>query len=71
MPEFRQKMGNMMPKVSKKNDNPGRNEFATIRDLFNYIIDEDKIEKARKEAAKEASCVGSHVVVSTETRDVS
>jgi len=46
MPEFRQKMGSMMPTIPKK-DNPGRGEFMTIRDLFNYIIEED--EKAKKE----------------------
>ncbi|CAG5121446.1 unnamed protein product [Candidula unifasciata] len=45
--EFRQKVGSVMPKIPKK-DNPGRGDFTTIRDLFNYIIEEDEKEKRAK-----------------------
>ena len=39
-----------MPKIPKK-DNPGRGDFKTLRDLLNYIIEEDEKEKAAKKAA--------------------
>ncbi|GFO03667.1 transmembrane protein 242 [Plakobranchus ocellatus] len=45
--EFRYKIGSWMPKIPKK-ENPGRSDFMTIRDLFNYIIEEDEKEKAAK-----------------------
>ncbi|BFZ10140.1 hypothetical protein BsWGS_13179 [Bradybaena similaris] len=45
--EFRQKVGSVMPTIPKK-DNPGRGDFRTIRDLFNYIIEEDEKEKRTK-----------------------
>lgn len=47
MSEFRQKMGSILPSIPKK-DNPGRGDFLTIRDLFNYIIEEDEKEKVKK-----------------------
>jgi len=49
LPEFRQKFGSMMPVIPKK-ENQGRQEFRTIRDVFNYIIDEDEKEKREKKA---------------------
>ncbi|KAH9525594.1 hypothetical protein Btru_001783 [Bulinus truncatus] len=42
--DFRHKVGSILPTIPKKPE-PGRSEFATIRDLFNYIIEEDKKEK--------------------------
>jgi hypothetical protein len=45
--EFRQKVGSMLPTIPKK-DNPGRGDFTTIRDLFNYLIEEDEKKKAKK-----------------------
>ncbi|XP_035825949.1 transmembrane protein 242 isoform X2 [Aplysia californica] len=53
MVEFRQKVGTILPTIPKK-DNPGRGDFMTIRDLFNYIIEEDEKEK-REKKAKEIS----------------
>ncbi|KAK6986112.1 transmembrane protein 242 [Biomphalaria glabrata] len=45
--EFRHKMGSILPTIPKKPE-PGRSEFTTIRDLFNYIIEEDEKEKRTK-----------------------
>lgn len=45
--EFRHKVGSVLPPIPKK-DNPGRGDFKTIRDLFNYLIEEDEKEKAKK-----------------------
>jgi hypothetical protein len=39
--EFREKMKSMMPAVPKK-ESQGRSDFKTVRELVNYIIDEDK-----------------------------
>lgn len=49
MPEFRQKIGSIMPIVPKK-ENRGREDFMTIRDLFDYIVGEDEKEKQRKKS---------------------
>ncbi|RUS86177.1 hypothetical protein EGW08_006071 [Elysia chlorotica] len=49
--EFRYKVGTWMPKIPK-NDSPGRGDFKTLRDLLNFIIDEDEREKAAKKASK-------------------
>ncbi|XP_059139368.1 transmembrane protein 242-like [Physella acuta] len=47
--EFRQKVGSFLPTIPKS-PNPGRSDFKTIRDLFNYIIEEDEKEKKAKKA---------------------
>nr|KAG5711073.1 hypothetical protein BaRGS_013807 [Batillaria attramentaria] len=47
--EFRNKMGHMLPKIPKK-DNPGRSEFKNLRELFEYIIEEDNKKKGTKES---------------------
>ena len=47
--EFRYKMGHMLPKIPKK-DNPGRGDFNSIRELFDYIIEEDNKKKGAKES---------------------
>uniref|UniRef100_A0A0B7B3P3 Transmembrane protein 242 n=1 Tax=Arion vulgaris TaxID=1028688 RepID=A0A0B7B3P3_9EUPU len=48
--EFRHKVGSMLPKIPKK-DNPGRGDFKTVRDLFNYLIEEDEKLKSAKKVA--------------------
>ncbi|KAL8562457.1 hypothetical protein ACOMHN_008601 [Nucella lapillus] len=47
--EFRYKMGHILPKIPKK-ENPGREDFNTIRDLFEYIIEEDDKQKSSKKS---------------------
>ncbi|CAL1273909.1 unnamed protein product [Larinioides sclopetarius] len=39
--EFRMKVGNTLPRIPKS-ENPGRSEFKNLRELLNYIIEEDK-----------------------------
>ncbi|XP_071114375.1 transmembrane protein 242-like [Haliotis cracherodii] len=41
MKEFTAKMQSIMPKIPKK-ESQGRSEFNSIRELFEYLIDEDK-----------------------------
>ncbi|XP_067673916.1 transmembrane protein 242-like [Haliotis asinina] len=41
MKEFTAKMQSLMPKIPKK-ESHGRTEFSSIRDLFEYLIEEDK-----------------------------
>ncbi|XP_046553675.1 transmembrane protein 242-like [Haliotis rubra] len=41
MKEFTAKMQSIMPKIPKK-ESQGRTEFSSIRELFEYLIDEDK-----------------------------
>ena len=43
-----------MPKIPKK-ENPGRGDFKTLRDLLNFIIEEDEREKTEKKASKLSS----------------
>ena len=45
--EFRYKMGHMLPKIPKK-ENPGRENFNSIRELFDYLIEEDNKKKGSK-----------------------
>ena len=45
MEEFRTKMQRAMPKVPKK-ESSGRSDFKTVRELVNYLIDEDARKKA-------------------------
>ncbi|KAK3734936.1 hypothetical protein RRG08_038960 [Elysia crispata] len=52
--EFRYKVGTWMPKIPKK-ENPGRGDFKTLRDLLNFIIEEDEREKTEKKASKLSS----------------
>ncbi|GFS16491.1 transmembrane protein 242 [Elysia marginata] len=52
--EFRYKVGTWMPKIPKK-ENPGRGDFKTLRDLLNFIIEEDEREKAAKKSSKLSS----------------
>jgi len=41
MEEFRQKAGQILPEIPKK-ENPGaRTEFKNLTELFQYVIDED------------------------------
>lgn len=44
MEEFRHKVGSILPRIPKK-EPQGRTEFSSVRELFNYIIEEDKKEK--------------------------
>ncbi|GBM43239.1 Transmembrane protein 242 [Araneus ventricosus] len=39
--EFRMKVGNALPRIPKS-ENPGRSEFKNLRELLNYVIEEDK-----------------------------
>ena len=48
MEEFRNKVQKAMP-VLPKNKNPGRSDFDSVRELVNYIIDEDSKAKKQKE----------------------
>ena len=50
MEDLRTKIQKAMPALPKK-ENPGRSEFGSVRELVNYVIEED--EKAKK--AKQAS----------------
>ena len=43
-------MQKTMPALPKK-DNPGRSEFGSIRELVNYIIEEDEKAKKSKQAS--------------------
>ncbi len=40
--EFRLKMGGMLPRVPKNDPPQSRTEFSGIRDLLEYLVDEDK-----------------------------
>ncbi|XP_023235990.1 transmembrane protein 242-like [Centruroides sculpturatus] len=42
--EFRQKVGSMLPRITNP-ESQGRTEFENLRDLINYIIEEDKEKK--------------------------
>ncbi|KAK3600183.1 hypothetical protein CHS0354_001898 [Potamilus streckersoni] len=44
--EFNEKIQSFVPKVQKK-EPQGRSEFKNIRDLFEYIIEEDEMKKKR------------------------
>lgn len=44
--EFRQKIGSMLPRITKS-EPQGRTEFKNLRELLNYIIEEDKKEKSK------------------------
>ena len=46
--EFREKAGNILPKIPKNNPKIGeRTEFSGINDFLQYIIDKDLEEKQR------------------------
>ena len=47
MKEFTEKMQNIMPRIPKK-ESQGRNEFKTIRELFEYLAEEDGSVKDKK-----------------------
>lgn len=51
MEEFRNKVQKTMPALPKK-ENPGRSEFATVRELVNYIIEEDTKAKQKNDTSK-------------------
>ena len=51
MEEFTRKMQSIMPRVPKK-ENPGRSDFKSVRELVQFIVDED--EKAKKEKEKKS-----------------
>ena len=51
MDDFAEQMGKVMPQIPK-NQPQGKNDFKTIRELFEYIIDED--EKTKKRASVKA-----------------
>ncbi|KAL3884148.1 hypothetical protein ACJMK2_030379 [Sinanodonta woodiana] len=44
--EFNDKIQSVVPKKQKK-ESQGRSEFKSIRDLFDYIIEEDEMKKRR------------------------
>ena len=43
--DFRQKAGNILPRVPKNNPPQSRTEFSGINDLLQYLIDEDQEKK--------------------------
>ncbi|PVD28450.1 hypothetical protein C0Q70_11038 [Pomacea canaliculata] len=47
--EFREKVGSVLPRIPKK-ENPGRGDFRTLRELLEYIIEEDTKKKSAKES---------------------
>ena len=49
MEEFTHKMQSIMPRIPKK-ENPGRSDFKTVRELVEYIIEEDKKAKDDKKS---------------------
>jgi hypothetical protein len=46
--EFRQKAGNVLPRIPKSNPPVGRTEFSGLNDFLQYVIDRDKEEKELK-----------------------
>ena len=51
--EFREKAGNLLPRIPKKPPQPGeRTEFSGINDFLSYIIAKDKEEKLLKDKLK-------------------
>ncbi|XP_041354792.1 transmembrane protein 242-like [Gigantopelta aegis] len=49
MKEFTDKMQSLMPKIPKK-ESQGRSEFKTIRELFEYLSEEDRSVKDSKKS---------------------
>jgi len=47
MSEFRQKTKDTFPSM-RKNEQQGRSEFASVRELVHYLLDEDERVKAEK-----------------------
>jgi len=47
MEELRVKVANILPAVPK-HEPKGRSEFKSLRDLVNFLIEEDELKKARK-----------------------
>lgn len=39
--EFRNKIGSLLPKIKRNNEQQGRTEFRNLTELFQYLIDED------------------------------
>ena len=52
--EFREKAGNILPKIPKNNPPQSRTEFSGINDFLQYIIDKDLEEKRLKKEAHQA-----------------
>jgi hypothetical protein len=46
--DFRQKAGNILPRVPKNNPPQSRTEFSGINDFLQYVIDKDEEEKVLK-----------------------
>jgi hypothetical protein len=51
--EFRLKIGSLLPSIKRNQDaaSQGRTEFKNLTELFQYIIDEDKKNKAKQTSA--------------------
>lgn len=47
--EFREKAGNILPKIPKNDPPQSRTEFSGLNDLLQYVIDKDQEEKANKQ----------------------
>ena len=49
--DFRQKAGNILPKVPKNDPPQSRTEFSGTNDLLQYLIDKDEEEKRKKKGS--------------------
>ena len=49
MDEFRNKIQTVMPTIPK-NEPQGKSDFKTVREVFEYIIEEDKKAKQSKDS---------------------
>ena len=47
MEEFRNKMGNILPKIKKNNPPIGRTEFSGMNDLLHYISEDYQKDNAK------------------------
>ncbi|OTF70653.1 transmembrane protein 242-like protein [Euroglyphus maynei] len=50
--DFRQKIGEKLPRIPRNNPPQGRTEFESFRDLFTYLAEESEKEKNQKENEK-------------------
>jgi hypothetical protein len=53
--EFRERAGNLLPRIPRNNPPQGRTEFTGLNDLLQYLVDRDREEKQSKAAAAAAS----------------
>lgn len=47
--QFKERVGQCFPKLSKPEDKKGRTEFKNLTDLLQYVIDEDQKKKVKKD----------------------